>query len=155
VFYPQDNSYIWSSLEAFSNSAHWRWQVSPLLLLRLMDGSLVSSFEQIRFSGLKEGFLEYQATEGKLMARIFLSPRDASLRMVYAYEPGERLLASAQLLDVRQYKGYLRPRRIEVELYQENERIKIGIIEEVFDTKLSDKYFLYRLPPSAQPISLN
>jgi len=154
VFYPHDNQFIRETLAKFTQSDHWFWPVSPLDLLKIVDGTQFLALEVMNFSGFADKLYKYRAKREEASIILSLSPKDASLRKAVLMNEKEEEIANIFWQDVRLYKGYYRPRLIDIKLEHSGDEIKIGVLEETFDLNLADRYFRLSLPPSATQIPL-
>jgi hypothetical protein len=155
VFYPQENKYLEASIEDFTRSDYWLWQISPLTLLKAVDGTLLNRQARINFVGQNNGSYEYLLSDNQHQMLLSLSLKNNSLNRILLYESSGEVLAEIQWEDVRPYNDYLRPRRIKIKMGNIKDEIKLGIMEEEFDLELNQKYFDLSIPPNAQRISLN
>ena len=155
VFYPHENQFIRETLADFSKSDYWFWPVSPLDLLKIIDGTQFLTLEGVDFSGYSDRLCKYRAGKKETNIILFLSPKDASIRKATLLNEKNEELAHINWQDVRLYKGYYRPRLIDIKLENSEDEIKIGVLEENFDLELSDNYFRLSVPPGAERISLN
>lgn len=154
VTYPQEHQFIYASISEFTQSEYWAWEVSPVQLLELIDGRWARDATQVRFVKRSGDLYEYQARKEEIEVKFALSQDDAFLRNLSLIQPSGNLLARVKLEGNRIYKGFVRPRRLELKLGQGDD-IKVGILEEKFDLNLPDKYFEFGFPPLAEKISLN
>ena len=155
VFYPHENQFIRETLANFTQSDYWFWSVSPLDLLRIIDGTQFLALEGIDFSGPIDKLYEYRAIKDGTNIILSLSPKDASLQKATLLNEKSGELANIIWQDVRLYKGYYRPRLIDIKLENSKEEIKIGVLEEHFDLELSDNHFRLSIPPTAAQIPFN
>jgi len=155
VLYPQENQFIFESIDHFSKSDHWRWEATPILLLNLIDGSLFNDLGEVHFVGRVNGNPLYQARSKELMLRFTLSPSEATLESFTLFNAEEEPLAEVKWDKVRNYKGLKRPRRLEIRFANSGDKIKIGVLEEHFGLNLPDHYFQIPLPPSVERIFLD
>ena len=154
VFYPHENQFIRETLAKFTRSDHWFWPVSPLDLLKIVDGTQFLALERADFSGYADKLYKYRAKGEETSIILSLSPKDASLRRAVLMNEEDEEIANIFWQDVRLYKGYYRPRLIDIKLENSGDEIKIGVLEETFDLNLPDRYFRLSLPPSATQILL-
>lgn len=155
VFYPHENQFIRENLANFTQSDYWFWPVSPLDLLKIIDGTQFLALEGLEFSGYADKLYKYRAKREETSIVLSLSPKDASLRKATLFNEENEELANIFWQDVRLYKGYYRPRLIEIKLENSKDEIKIRVLEENFDLELPDNYFLFSTPPKAERIPLN
>jgi hypothetical protein len=154
VFYPHENQFIRETLADFSKSDYWFWPVNPLDLLRIVDGTQFLALKGMNFSGYADKLYKYRAKREETSIILSLSPKDASLRKAVLLNEKSEELVNIFWQDVRLYKGYYRPRLIDIKLENSGDEIKIGVLEETFDLNLPDRYFRLSLPPSATQIPL-
>jgi len=154
VFYPHDNQFIRETLANFSQSDYWFWPVSPLDLLKIIDGTQFLALKETDFSGFADKLYKYRAKREETSIVLSLSPKDAALREAILLNEKREELVHIIWQDVRLYKGYYRPRLIDIKLENSGDEIKIGVLEETFDSNLADRYFRLSLPPSATQILL-
>jgi hypothetical protein len=154
VFYPHENQFIRENLTNFTQSDYWFWPVSPLDLLKIIDGTQFLALEGMDFAGYADILYKYRAKREETSIILTLSPKDASLRKAVLMNEKEEEIANIIWQDVRLYKGYYRPRLIDIKLEHSGDEIKIGVLEETFDLNLADRYFRLSLPPSATQIPL-
>ena len=155
VFYPHDNQFIRENLANFTQSDYWFWPVSPLDLLKIVDGTQFLALEGVDFSDYANKLYKYRAKREETSIILSLSPKDASLRKAVLMNEKDEEIANIFWQDVRLYKGYYRPRLIDIKLEDSKDEIKIGVLEENFDLELSDTYFHFSIPPTAEQIPLN
>ncbi len=154
VFYPHENQFIRENLANFTQSDYWFWPVSPLDLLKIIDGTQFLVLEGMDFSGFADKLYKFRAKREEASIVLSLSPKDASLRKATLLNEKSEELANIIWQDVRLYKGFYRPRLIDIKLDNSGDEIKIGVLEETFDLNLPDRYFRLSLPPSATQIPL-
>jgi hypothetical protein len=155
VFYPQENQFLRESLKDFTQSDYWLWQISPLTLLKAVDGTVFDSQARTSFTGQDKGLYEYKVSDSQFDMLLALSPTNNSLKRIMLYDSSGEMTAEVRWEDVRFYKGYLRPRLIKIKMGNTRDEIKLGIMEEEFDLELKQNYFILPIPPDAQRISLN
>ncbi len=155
IFYPQENQYLQESLKDFTQSDYWLWEISPLTLLKTVDGTLFNSQARISFSSQNKGQYEYKVSDNQFDMLLALSPKNSSLKRIILYDSSGEMAADIRWEDVRLCKGYPRPRLIKIKMGKSRDEIKLGVLEEEFDLDLKQKYFDLQIPPDAQRISLN
>gem|GEM_PF-6224029 len=155
VFYPHENMFIRETLAKFTQSDYWFWPASPLDLLKIIDGTQFLALEGMDFSEYADKLYKYRAKREEANIILSLSPKDASIRKATFLNEKNENLATIIWQDVRLYKGYHRPRLINIKLENSKDEIKIGVLEENFDLELSDNYFRLSISPTAEQIPLN
>lgn len=155
VYYQQENQYLRERIKDFTQSDYWLWEISPLTLLKAVDGTLVNSQARISNSSQNQELYEYIVSDNQFDMLLALSPKNSALKRIILYDSSGEMIADIRWEDVRLYKGYLRPRLVKIKMGKSKDEIKLGVLEEEFDLELKQKYFELPIPPDAQRINLN
>ena len=154
VYYPQEDRFIRNSIERFTASDYWEWNLSPRELLEIIDGGWIRNLGEVTVRPDQKDCFSYWARKGVYEVNFDLSKSEGILRDLMLFHPqGDTV--QVKFKGTREYKGYLRPKLVEIRLSGSASLIKIGILEEQFNLELPESYFSIDLPRTAQRIPLD